>query len=78
MIDLYDKTTNQRYGTITESELQYLVDNLEEESTRDQDYYVDRATVDLLADGRATDHLVEVLRSALGSREAVEIRWKRR
>jgi hypothetical protein len=78
MIDLYNATTNQLIGRITEADLQVLVDRLEEESAQDQDYYIDRATIDVIADGRATTHLVGLLRSALGSSDGVDLRWQRR
>ena len=78
MIDLYNAETNQLLGSITEADLQVLVDGLEEESPEDQDYYIDAATIDLLGDGRASDHLMGLLRGALGSSEGVEIRWQRR
>ncbi len=78
MIDLYNASTNQLIGTITEAELQLLIERLEEESTKDQDYYIDAETIDLLGDGRATDHLLGLLRSALGSSDGVDIRWQRR
>ena len=78
MIDLYNAATNQLIGSITEADLQVLVDALEEESAQDQDYYVDQATIDVIADGRATTHLVGLLRSALGSSDGVDIRWQRR
>jgi processive 1,2-diacylglycerol beta-glucosyltransferase len=78
MIDIYDNETNQLIGSITEPDLKHLVDVLEEESDADQDYYIDRATIDLLGDGRATDHLLNLLRSALGNRDGMEIRWTRR
>jgi hypothetical protein len=78
MIDLYNAATNQLLGSITEPDLQVLVDALEEESLQDRDYYIDAATIDLIADGKATDHLVHLLRGALGSAEGVDIRWKRR
>lgn len=78
MIDLYDAATNQLIGSITEADLQVLLDGLEEESSQDQDYYIDQATIDLLADGRASDHLVGLLRHALGSSDGVDIRWQRR
>jgi hypothetical protein len=78
MIDLYNSETNQLIGSITESELQTLVDALEEESTDDQDYFIDSATIDLLGDGRATDHLIHLLRTAVGSGDGLEVRWKRR
>jgi hypothetical protein len=78
MIDLYNASTNQLIGQITEADLQVLVDGLEEESSQDQDYYITRETIDVLADGRATTHLVGLLRSALGSSDGVDIRWQRR
>jgi hypothetical protein len=78
MIDLYNASTNRLIGTITEADLQVLVDGLEEESLQDQDYYINQATIDLLADGRATLHLMGLLRTALGSSEGVDIRWERR
>jgi hypothetical protein len=78
MIDLCNAATNQLIGSITEADLQVLVDALEEESAEDQDYYIDQATIDVIADGRATTHLVGLLRSALGSSDGVDIRWQRR
>ena len=78
MIDLYDIATNQLIGSITEADLQVLVDALEEESLDDHDYYISAATIDVIADGRATGHLVKVLRTALGSKDGVDVRWQRR
>ena len=78
MIDLYDNETNKLLGSITESELQLLVDALEEEFSGDQDYYISQDTIDTIADGRASDHLLQLLRSALGTADGVEISWKRR
>jgi hypothetical protein len=78
MIDIYDDSTNQLIGSITEADLQVLVDALEEESIDDHDYYIDAATIDVVADGRATEHLVKLLRAALGEKEGIDIRWQRR
>jgi hypothetical protein len=78
MIDLYVNDTNQLVGSITDADLQVLVGGLEEESSQDKDYYITAATIDVLGDGRASDHLLGLLRRALGSSEGVEIRWERR
>ena len=65
MIDLYNKSTDELLGSITEADLQVLTDALEEESSDDEDYYIDAATIDVIGDGRATDTSVEsVTRSA--------------
>jgi len=78
MIDLFNNATNALVGSITEADLQVLIDGLEEESSTDQDYYIDAATIDMLGDGRASDHLLGLLRRALGSSDGIEIRWQRR
>jgi hypothetical protein len=77
MIDLYNAATNQLLGNITESDLKVLQDALEEESLQDKDYYITAATIDVIADGTATEHLVHLLRAALGTAEGVDIRWQR-
>jgi len=78
MIDVYNCDTNELIGSITEADLKVLIDHLEEESLDDQDYYIDKATIDVIGDGEATEHLMNVLRKALGTAESVDIRWQRR
>ena len=78
MIDLYNAETNEKLGSITEADLQVLADGLEEESADDQDYFIDASTIELLGDGRATEHLLGLLRRAVGTSDGVEIRWERR
>ena len=78
MIDLYNDATGELLGSVTEADLKVLADTLEEESSEDQDYYIDAATFDLIADGRASDHLVAILREALGSSVGIDVRWERR
>ena len=77
MIQLHDKDTGARIGTITEDNLRFLVDQLEEESGDDQDYYFTEATLDLLEKGGADTPLVSLRRSALNGRAEMEIRWSR-
>ncbi|HKT80495.1 MAG TPA: hypothetical protein VJP86_09780 [Vicinamibacterales bacterium] len=78
MIDIYKLPNDELVGSITDADLDVLVDALEEEDEDDQDYYIDAATIDVIADGRATEHLVKLLRTALGNAESVDIRWERR
>ena len=77
MIKIYNKVTNEFLGRITESELQFLVDHLEEESLRDTDYYILRETVDEFPQQGASPKLMEVLRGGLKADNAIEIRWER-
>ena len=76
MIDLYNGETNQLIGSITDAELKFLGDVLEKESNDDQDYYVSPDTIASLADGQATDHLLALLRAAVGTSQGVDIRWQ--
>jgi hypothetical protein len=78
MIHLQDKDTGAPIGTISEQQLQYLVDQLEEESRDDQDYYINTTTLDLFEERGADKALVALLRSALKGRTEMEIRWSRR
>ena len=77
MIQLYDKNTGARIGTITEDNLRFLVDQLEEESGDDQEYYFNEATLDLFEKRGADTPLVSLLRSALNGRAEMELRWSR-
>lgn len=76
-IHLYTKNTNALIGAITEADFRVLADALEEESTTDTDYFIDRATIDVIGDGRASGHLLHLLRAAVGSSDGVDVRWER-
>ncbi len=76
-ITLYDNDSGAALGDITESDLQFLIDNLEEETPDDQDYYLRPQTVAMLGERGGSAALVTLLRTALGDREGVEIRWQR-
>ena len=77
MIQLYDKDTGAPLGAITEEHLQFLADQLEEESPEDQDYYINAPTLDAFEEAGADPALLAMLRRALGEREEMEIRWTR-
>jgi hypothetical protein len=77
MIQLYDKDTGAALGAISEEQLQFLADQLEEESPQDQDYYINEPTLDAFEEAGADPALLALLRKALGEREEMEIRWAR-
>jgi len=77
MIQLHEKETGVFLGTITDAQLQFLIDQLEEESTDDTDYYIDQTTLDLFEEVGAEVDLLALLRQALGTREGIEIVWSR-
>ncbi|UCD23070.1 MAG: galactosyldiacylglycerol synthase [Gemmatimonadota bacterium] len=77
MISVYDNGTQAKLGEITQEQLQFLVDQLEETSLEDQDYYVDANTLAMLTEAGADAELLELLKSGMGDRDGYEIRWSR-
>lgn len=77
MIKIYNKGTNELLGRISEAELKFLADHLEEESRHDTDYYLRKETIDGFASQGASTHLVELLRGGLRGEGTIEIRWER-
>lgn len=77
-VTLYDNDSGAAIGDISESDLKFLIDNLEEETSDDRDYYLRPETVAMLEERGGSAALIELLRTALGDREGVEIRWQRK
>jgi processive 1,2-diacylglycerol beta-glucosyltransferase len=76
-ITLYDNDSDAALGVISENDLQFLIDNLEEETSDDRDYYLRPETVAMLGERQGSPALMELLQAALGDREGIEIRWQR-
>ena len=77
MIKLKNKETGEILGSISDDELQFLIDHLEEEFDEDTDYYLNRVTVEMLGQEGAGRPLMDILEHALGDRDDVEIQWVR-
>ena len=77
MVEIYDAERDTLLGTLSDEQFDSLTESLEEESTTDQDYYIDAATVDMLEEDAADPELVSMLRAALRGREGMDIRWAR-
>ena len=75
MIALTDKESGKALGEITEAQLQFLIDQLEEESLTDKDYYINRAMIFFLKERGADAGLIDLLYEALGDREEMEVEW---
>jgi hypothetical protein len=76
-VELIDSESGRSVGTVSDAQFQVLVDALEEESPTDRDYYISAETIDMLEQDGADPAVVRLLRSAVGSREGAEIRWRR-
>lgn len=78
MIVLSNKDTGIEIGTITETQLQFLVDQLEEESPSDTDYWLNRAELEIFKESGADPELVALLEQGMGEAEDMEVSWARR
>ncbi len=77
MITIYDEGTGAVVGAVTDAQLKFLIDHLEEDSIADADYYINAMTIDGFEQDGADPGLVQLLRKALGDREDMDIRWER-
>jgi len=77
MIRLSDKENGAPLGMISEEDLQFLIDHLEEEWAEDTDYYLNRTTFEMLKNRGAGQSLLDILEPVFKEREDVEIEWSR-
>jgi len=69
--DTYERET---LGTITEKQLDFLVENLEEEFDEDEEYFLSPDTLEYLREQGADSGLIAMLDKALaGSQDGVDI-----
>jgi hypothetical protein len=77
-IRLIDKSNGSLIGYITEDDLQFLVDQLEEESSKDVDYFIDAQTIEMFENsGSCSPSLIALLKQAVGSTDGLDIAWER-
>jgi hypothetical protein len=77
MVKLYDKKIGQYLGSIADEDLQFLIDHLEEENLTDTDYYINRATLDLLKKKGMNEGFAQMIQNAMGGNKDIEIRYER-
>jgi len=70
MILLYSQV-----GELTEDQLDFLIDNLEEEWSDDRDYFINREMVNALQSRGADPALIALMQQALGDKDEVDILW---
>ncbi|MDX1999848.1 MAG: galactosyldiacylglycerol synthase [Thermoanaerobaculia bacterium] len=73
---LYVKDTNALLGEISNDDLAFLIEDLEEEDEADTDYYIDAATLEFLEEEGAPKALLELLKKAVGDGDGVDVRWE--
>ena len=76
-IRISEKGTQRLIGEISEGDLDILIGHMEEESSKDQDYFVEATAIDALEHLGASAGSVDMLRRAVGSSEGIDIVWSR-
>ncbi|GMR10206.1 MAG: hypothetical protein BMS9Abin28_1027 [Anaerolineae bacterium] len=77
MIELREKGSQTPLGEINEDQLQFLIDQLEEEDLADRDYAITPMLLQSFEAEGADPELLALLAKALGDRETIEIVWTR-
>ncbi len=77
-VRISNKATGVTIGDLSGEDFQFLVDHLEEESSRDDDYFIDAPTVEMLDHVGASPNMVALLRGAVGTADGIDITWERR
>ena len=76
MYRLMDIEHDNEIGIITEDQVQFLIDNLEEEGVEDRDYYIDPDALNFLAENGCDDELLTMLTEALEGRVNIDVRYE--
>lgn len=75
MIVLKDTETDASLGTISAEQLRFLRAELVKEDEDDQDYWIDRDTLELLRDHGGDPGLLSLIELGMAGREGIEIAW---
>ncbi len=75
MITLKEKSNNRWIGSISYAQLQFLIDELAEEHKNDQDYWINRVTLEALKERGAEAALTNIIEKAMGDKDEVEFYW---
>jgi hypothetical protein len=73
---LYIKDSGKVLGTISDEQLQELIDLLEEEGAEDRDYYIDKDVLAFMEEEGANEELLNLLRPHVTDDDGVEVEWR--
>jgi hypothetical protein len=76
MIRLYVSGQAEPLATLSEAQLAFLINELEEESLTDRDYAITAMTLGLFVQDGIDPGLLQVLQGALGDKDEIIIRWE--
>ena len=76
MPKLYDKSNDRLLGEISQQDLDLLIAQFAEESSRDRGCCVDNDTFLALADAGASSRLLDALKAVLDANGEGDVRWE--
>lgn len=76
MIRLYDNNSDEEIGSMSESQLEGLQEQLLEETLDSNTYNINAAVLDSLELNGVDRQVVALLRTALGGRSSMELRYE--
>ncbi|MCX5742431.1 MAG: galactosyldiacylglycerol synthase [Proteobacteria bacterium] len=68
--------TGDVIGKVTDKHVAFLVAQLEEENEDDQDYFIDKDTLELMSDNGIDPELLAMLEKAMGDDDSMDIAWE--
>jgi hypothetical protein len=73
---LYIKDSEKLIGTLSDEQLEELVDLLEEEGAEDHDYYIDKDVLAFMEEEGAKEDLLAILRPHITDDDGIEVEWR--
>jgi hypothetical protein len=68
--------TGDQIGTISDDHVKFLVSQLEDDHDTDNEYFVDRETLELMSDNGADPELVGLLEKGLAGDDEMNVAWE--
>ena len=75
MITLKEKSNNRWLGQISYSQLKFLNEELVVKQKVDQDYWINRETLEMLKAHGVDEHLAAIIEKAMSDNDEVEFYW---
>jgi hypothetical protein len=76
MPTLFLKGSDTFLADLSDADLARMVEVMEEESSKDTDYFIDLGTVDLLRRAGTSERVTSALETAIGASEGIDVVWR--
>ena len=68
--------TGNNIGNISDAQLKFLIEQLDEEHEEDEEYYIDREAIEVMSDNGGDPDLLAMLEKAIGDDDQLTIAWE--